>query len=100
MTGEGTSARQVSVNNLPQRGGVSTDLAVPATAVAIGAHPDDIEFGCGGTLAKWAAAGTAIHHVVLTDGAKGSWDPHQDIDELVALRQREQRRAAMLLGGG
>ena len=50
------------------------DLPVPARALAIGAHPDDIEFGCGATLAKWAAAGCEINHLVLTDGAKGTWD--------------------------
>ncbi len=68
--------------------------------MAIGAHPDDIEFGCGATLAKWAAAGATIHHLVLTDGAKGTWDPRRDAAALVARRQQEQRRAAALLGGG
>jgi LmbE family N-acetylglucosaminyl deacetylase len=74
-------------------------LAVPAKALAIGAHPDDVEFGCGGTLAKWAAAGCAIHHLVCTDGAKGSWDPSEDTARLVALRQEEQRAASRALGG-
>jgi LmbE family N-acetylglucosaminyl deacetylase len=88
------------VNDLAHRGPVTVDLPVPAVALAVGAHPDDIEFGCGATLAKWAAAGCAIHHLVLTDGAKGSWDPDQDSAALVALRQTEQRRAATALGGG
>lgn len=77
----------------------STDLPVPAVALAIGAHPDDIEFGCGATLAKWAARGCEVHHLVCTDGSKGSWDPEQDTAELVALRRVEQRRASVLLGG-
>ncbi|MGH9154341.1 MAG: PIG-L deacetylase family protein [Acidimicrobiales bacterium] len=77
----------------------TTDLATPARALAVGAHPDDIEFGCGATLAKWAAAGCAIHHLVCTDGSKGSWDPDQDTAELVALRRQEQRAAAQALGG-
>ncbi len=47
-------------------------LETPATALAIGAHPDDVEFGCGGLLARWAASGCAIHHLVCTDGSKGS----------------------------
>jgi LmbE family N-acetylglucosaminyl deacetylase len=47
---------------------MSRDLAVPDVALAIGAHPDDIEFGAGGTLAKWAAAGCIVHHLVCTDG--------------------------------
>jgi LmbE family N-acetylglucosaminyl deacetylase len=100
LTGGTSPTRIVPVNDLPAHGTVSVDLAVPACALAIGAHPDDIEFGCGGTLAKWAKAGAAIHHLVLTDGAKGSWDPEADVAALVALRQEEQCRAARLLGGG
>ncbi|MHB8439740.1 MAG: PIG-L deacetylase family protein [Acidimicrobiales bacterium] len=80
--------------------GFSVDLAVPARALAIGAHPDDIEFGCGGTLAKWAAAGCAIHHLVLTDGSRGTWDLSASRAELVSTRRREQREAARRLGGG
>lgn len=79
--------------------GMSTDLDVPARALAVGAHPDDVEFGCGGTLAKWAAAGCEIHHLVCTDGSKGSWDPSEDVVELVARRQDEQRAASRALGG-
>ena len=75
-----------------------TDLPTPASALAIGAHPDDTEFGCGGTLAKWAAAGCVVHHLVCTDGSKGTWDPSQDLAALVALRQDEQRDAAKALG--
>ncbi len=77
----------------------SVDLPVPARALAIGAHPDDVEFGCGGTLAKWAAAGCEIHHLVCTDGSKGSWSPEEDLAALVATRQQEQRAAARALGG-
>jgi LmbE family N-acetylglucosaminyl deacetylase len=79
-------------------GGVSTDLPTPARALAIGAHPDDIDFGCGATLAKWAAAGCVVTELVLTDGSKGSWDPQVDRTALVALRQDEQRAAAAALG--
>ncbi len=74
------------------------DLPVPSSALAIGAHPDDIEFGCGATLAKWAAAGCLINHLVLTDGSRGTWDPDADIDELVATREFEQLAAAKALG--
>jgi LmbE family N-acetylglucosaminyl deacetylase len=81
-------------------GGVSVDLPVPDRALAIGAHPDDIDFGCGGTLAKWAAAGCAVTELVLTDGSKGSWDPKADRATLIALRQEEQRAAAAALGAG
>jgi LmbE family N-acetylglucosaminyl deacetylase len=72
---------------------------VPGSALAIGAHPDDVEFGAGGTLAKWAAAGCVVHHLVCTDGSKGTWDPAANLTELIARRQREQREAAQRLAG-
>lgn len=77
----------------------SHDLATPASALAIGAHPDDVEFGCGGVLAKWAADGCTIHHLVCTDGSKGTWDAEADVEALAARRQVEQREAAARLGG-
>lgn len=76
----------------------STDLPRPECALAIGSHPDDIEFGCGGTLAKWASAGAATHLLVLTDGSKGSWDPDADLGALIEQRRHEQQRAADTLG--
>jgi LmbE family N-acetylglucosaminyl deacetylase len=77
---------------------VEVDLPVPSRALALGAHPDDIEFGCGATLAKWASLACEVHHVVCTDGSKGSWDPDEDTARLVAMRQDEQRAAARALG--
>ena len=78
----------------------SRDLPVPRVALAIGAHPDDVEFGCGATLAKWAAAGCLIHHLVCTDGSKGTWNPGADAHALAARRRLEQREAARRLAGG
>jgi LmbE family N-acetylglucosaminyl deacetylase len=77
---------------------VSLNLPTPAVALAIGAHPDDVEFGCGGTLAKWSATGAVVHHLICTDGSKGSWDPLTDRATLVVTRQAEQRAAAAALG--
>ena len=74
------------------------NLETPAIVLAIGAHPDDVEFGCGGTLAKWSAAGAVVHHLVCTDGSKGTWNPEADIAALVTSRQQEQRNAARALG--
>jgi LmbE family N-acetylglucosaminyl deacetylase len=76
----------------------SVDLPVPGRVLAVGAHSDDVEFGCGATLAKWSAAGADVHLLVLTDGSKGTWDPAADVRELVAERRREQERAAAVLG--
>ncbi len=71
--------------------------APPRRALAIGAHPDDIEFGAGGTLARWAAAGSEVHLLVLTDGSKGTWDADDDLARLVATRVDEARAAASTL---
>jgi len=76
----------------------SSDLPVPARALAVGAHPDDIEFGAGATLAKWAEAGCEVSFLVCTDGSKGTWDPTADLAALVATRQDEARAAAGALG--
>jgi LmbE family N-acetylglucosaminyl deacetylase len=76
---------------------MDTNLPVPRRALAVGAHPDDIEFGCGATLAKWAAGGCQIALLVCTDGSKGTWDPATDPAELVVTRRAEQRDAAAIL---
>ena len=77
---------------------MTRDLGTPRRALAIGAHPDDVEFQCGATLAKWAAAGCEVSYVICTDGSKGSWDVDEDLDALIATRQEEQRTAAATLG--
>jgi LmbE family N-acetylglucosaminyl deacetylase len=77
---------------------MTVNLAPPRRAMAIGAHPDDVEFGAGATLAKWVATGCELLHVVCTDGSKGSWDPADDTARLVMARQDEQRAASLALG--
>ncbi|MBC8194828.1 MAG: PIG-L family deacetylase [Acidimicrobiia bacterium] len=72
--------------------------SAPSRVLAVGAHPDDIELFAGATLATWAAAGCEVHHLVCTDGSKGTWDPSADTTALVAARQEEQREAARTLG--
>ena len=79
-------------------GTFTSNLATPERALAIGAHPDDVEFGCGATLAKWAADGCEVHVVVCTDGSKGTWDPNADEAALIKVRQEEQRTASHTLG--
>src|SRR5438876_8578085 len=75
-----------------------TTLPLPQRVLAVGAHPDDIEFGCGATLARWARDGAHVELVVLTDGSKGTWDPSTDLGALIVARQEEQRAAARTLG--
>lgn len=77
---------------------ISRDLHIPQRALAIGAHPDDIEFGAGATLAKWAAGGCEVSLLICTDGSKGTWDAAADLRALVEQRQQEQRSAARELG--
>jgi LmbE family N-acetylglucosaminyl deacetylase len=88
------------MNRDGEDGAPSIDVPTPARALAVGAHPDDIEFGCAATLAKWSAAGSDVQLLVLTDGSKGSWDPDSDLRGLVQERHREQRAAAEALGAG
>lgn len=66
--------------------------------MVVGAHPDDPEFGCAGTVVKWAQAGKAITYVLLTSGDKGSSDPDLHPGQLAALREEEQQAAARDLG--
>ena len=70
----------------------------PASALAVYAHPDDAEISCGGTLGRWAAAGSAVHVLVCTLGDKGSSDPGVDPDELARRRAGESAMAAGVLG--
>ena len=66
--------------------------------MVIAAHPDDPEFGCAGTVVKWAQAGRQIIYVLLTSGDKGSHDADIRPGRLAALREGEQRAAAADLG--
>lgn len=77
----------------------SSALPIPERVLTIGAHPDDAEFGAGGTLAKWVAAGAHLTMLTMTDGSKGTWDPDMPRDALVTERLAEQRNAADALGG-
>jgi LmbE family N-acetylglucosaminyl deacetylase len=77
---------------------LTVDLLSTRRVLAIGAHPDDIEFGCGATLAKWSDAGAHVVLCVCTDGSKGTWDGDADLTALVARREDEQRDAAKVLG--
>ncbi len=72
--------------------------ATPRGVLAVYAHPDDADIGCGGALARWAEAGSAVHLVVCTDGGKGTYDPHADPKALVAERTEELQASSVLIG--
>ncbi len=62
------------------------------------AHPDDPEFFCGGTIARWAKSGREITYCLLTRGDKGSDEDTITPQELAEVREMEQRAAAEVLG--
>ena len=75
----------------------------PQNILVILAHPDDPEFFCGGTLARWARAGHEIAYVLLTCGDKGfnpSTHPEMTPEKLIGLRREEQHNAAKVIGAG
>jgi LmbE family N-acetylglucosaminyl deacetylase len=66
--------------------------------MVIAGHPDDADFGPAGTAARWIDAGSAGWLVCCTSGDQGGEDPFADPLELAALREREQRAAAEVIG--
>lgn len=70
----------------------------PKILLAIGAHADDIDAGAGGSIAKWAQAGTVIYYVVITNGCKGSTNPSISDQDLATIRKQEQSAAAANIG--
>ena len=73
-------------------------MSEPGPALAVLAHPDDAEISSGATLAKWAAAGRAVHLLVLTNGNRGAEAPDTDRVALAATRAAETDRAGKVLG--
>jgi LmbE family N-acetylglucosaminyl deacetylase len=76
----------------------TTEAAAPTPVLVVGAHPDDPEFGCGGSIARWVREGRPVTYVVMTRGDKGSHDPTMDAEQLMRQREAEQRAAAAVLG--
>ncbi len=70
----------------------------PGVVLAVYAHPDDADVACGGTLARWAKGGSAVHLVVCTDGGKGTSDPAVQPKKLAAERAAELQAASALIG--
>ena len=71
---------------------------VPGSVLVVVAHPDDMEFTCAGTVAKWADAGSSVHLVLATSGDKGTKDRSVSPHSVAEVREREQRAAADTLG--
>ncbi len=67
-------------------------------ALVVTAHPDDVDFGAGATVAAWTRAGIAVTYCVITDGQAGGFDPGLDRSEMPRLRRAEQTAAAREVG--
>ncbi len=68
--------------------------------MAIVAHPDDIEFTCAGTLARWSKAGARISYVLCTSGDVGIDQPGMTRAQAAEIREEEAREAARIAGAG
>ena len=66
--------------------------------LVVTAHPDDSEFGAGGTVAKLAREGKQVVYCIVTSGNKGSGDRSMTPERLARIREEEQRNAARVLG--
>lgn len=67
-------------------------------ALVVTAHPDDVDFGAGGTVASWTAQGIEVSYCICTDGDAGGFDPDVPRGDIAGIRQAEQRAAAKELG--
>jgi LmbE family N-acetylglucosaminyl deacetylase len=78
---------------------VPADQAQPMQRVlVVAAHPDDVDFGSGGTIATWTDVGIEVSYCIVTDGDAGGFDPAVPRSAIAGIRQDEQRKAAAALG--
>lgn len=77
---------------------VDYSLYIPESAMAIVAHPDDIEFSCVGTLSRWANGGARVSYVLCTSGDVGIATPGMTREKATKIREEEARHAAEIAG--
>ena len=71
---------------------------LPKQALVVTAHPDDIDFGGGGTVAWLRSQGVGVSYCICTDGNQGGEDPSVSRDEMRKIRRSEQIAAGAILG--
>jgi LmbE family N-acetylglucosaminyl deacetylase len=71
---------------------------IPGSALVIVAHPDDIEFSCAGTLARWVKAGARVAYVLCTSGDVGIAEDGMTRESATLIREKEQLEAARIIG--
>ena len=74
------------------------ELYIPSSVMVVVAHPDDIEFSCAGTLARWAKNGTLVSYVLCTSGEVGIAEAGMTKEKATSIREAEQRVAAQIVG--
>lgn len=70
----------------------------PSEVLVVSAHPDDVDFGCAGTVALWALQGARVNYLICTDGDKGTEEFPASAKEVSTIRRQEQLAAARLVG--
>ena len=75
-----------------------TEPTTVERVLVVVAHPDDVDFGAGGTIATWTDAGLEVSYCIVTDGDAGGFDEAVPRDRIGGIRQAEQRAAAKELG--
>lgn len=75
-----------------------SNFYAPESALVVMAHPDDMEFTCAGTMARWANAGSRVIYVLCTSGEVGISDPDMTKEKAAEIREAEQREAARITG--
>jgi LmbE family N-acetylglucosaminyl deacetylase len=75
-----------------------SDIYVPSRVMVIVAHPDDIEFSCAGTIARWKTLGSIVSYVLCTSGDVGIDEPGMTRMRATEIREREQLNAAQVIG--
>lgn len=66
--------------------------------LVVTAHPDDVDFGAGGTVATWSDAGIEVTYLIVTDGDSGGFDRTVPREEIPGIRRAEQTAAAKCVG--
>lgn len=74
------------------------DLEGISRILLVAAHPDDVDFGCAGTTARWTDAGVEVSYCIVTDGQAGGYDRSLPREEMAAIRRAEQTAAGAVVG--
>ena len=88
---------QVGSRRRPEGHSMIEELSIER-ALVITAHPDDVDFGSGGSVARLVNAGVQVSYCIITDGDAGGFDPTVPRSEIPGIRRAEQRAAAAVLG--